>query len=147
VHYFAYGSNMNWEQMQRRCPTSQFICVARLPDYRFAIARHSQLRQCGTANIFIERGNQVWGIVYHVSDQDLMTLDNFEDGYCREKVLVYARGEDQQTLEVLVYIAAKEENVPRPHPEYKYLMISGARYWELPAEYVSMLERIEVAEP
>src|SRR4030095_3388653 len=40
LYYFAYGSNMNWEQMQRRCPSTRFVCVASLKDYRFAIARH-----------------------------------------------------------------------------------------------------------
>ena len=25
VYYFAYGSNLNWPQMQRRCPSSSFV--------------------------------------------------------------------------------------------------------------------------
>ena len=37
MFYFAYGSNMNWTQMQRRCPSSRFVCTARLPGYRLAI--------------------------------------------------------------------------------------------------------------
>ena len=89
MYYFAYGSNMDWPQMQRRCPTVRFVCVARLPDYRFAIARHSRLRNCGTANICMESDCEVWGIVYDLSDRDLARLDGFEDGYRREKVFVY----------------------------------------------------------
>ena len=84
MYYFAYGSNMNWEQMKRRCASAQFVCVASLKDYRFAIARHSRLRNCGTANIFADTGSEVWGIVYDVSEPDLIILDSFEDGYRRE---------------------------------------------------------------
>ena len=95
LHYFAYGSNMNWEQMQRRCPSAQFVCVACLKNYRFAIARHSQLRNCGTANIFADAGSEVWGIVYDVGEQDLTILDGFEDGYRREKAFVLAAGDNR----------------------------------------------------
>ena len=135
---------MNWEQMQRRCPSSQFVCVGRLPDYRFAIARHSRLRNCGTANVFFEKGSEVWGIVYEVSDPDLIILDSFEDGYRREQILVHSASDDHKPLESLVYIAPKEEAPPPPNAEYKQLMVDAALHWGLPAEYRAMLERITV---
>jgi gamma-glutamylcyclotransferase len=144
VYYFAYGSNMNWQQMQRRCPSSQFFCVACLPDYHFAIARHSQLRQCGTANIFPHAGREVWGIVYDVSDPDLIILDSYEDGYRREKVHVFRSGDGDHPLEVLTYIAQKEDNAPLPNPEYKQLIVEGARHWNVPESYRLMLEGIKV---
>jgi gamma-glutamylcyclotransferase (GGCT)/AIG2-like uncharacterized protein YtfP len=134
---------MNWAQMQRRCPSSRFVCVASLKDYRFAIARHSRLRNCGTANIFADRGSEVWGIVYDVTEADLMILDSFEDGYQREKLLVSAVRDGQGSLEALVYIAEKEDSVPLPNPEYKRLIIEGARHWKIPEFYCSMLEQIE----
>lgn len=142
MYYFAYGSNMNWEQMHRRCPSSQFFSIARLPNYCFAIARHSQLRKCGTANIFPQKGSDVWGIVYDVSDQDLITLDGFEDGYRREKLFVLRSGEDQHPIEALIYIAEKEDNPPLPNPEYKRLIVDGARHWHIPESYCLMLEQI-----
>lgn len=145
MYYFAYGSNMNWEQMQRRCPSSQFFCVGKLPDYRFAIARHSRLRDCGTANIFYEKGSEVWGIVYDVSDPDLNTLDGFEDGYQRQHLIIRPANDRHQPLEALVYIAPKEDMPPPPNAEYKQLMLKGARHWGLPAEYRAMLEKITVA--
>ena len=95
MYYFAYGSNMNWEQMQRRCPSAKFICVAQLRDYRFAIARHSRLRKCGTSNVLAENGCVVWGIVYDIDEHDLEILDDFEDGYRKEKVFVYAQDDGQ----------------------------------------------------
>jgi gamma-glutamylcyclotransferase (GGCT)/AIG2-like uncharacterized protein YtfP len=145
LYYFAYGSNMNWEQMQRRCPSAKFVCVASLKNYRFAIARHSRLRNCGTANIFAETGSEVWGIVYDVSEQELAVLDGFEDGYRREKVQVLSIGNGQSSIEVLVYIAEKEDNVPLPSSEYRQLIIAGARYWNIPEMYLLVLEQLQAA--
>jgi gamma-glutamylcyclotransferase (GGCT)/AIG2-like uncharacterized protein YtfP len=144
LYYFAYGSNMNWEQMQGRCPSSKFFSVARLPDYCFAIARHSQLRSCGTANVFPEKGKEVWGIVYDVSDLDLITLDGFEDGYRRQKIFVFHSGDGQQPIEALIYIADKEDDAPPPNPEYKRLIVEGAKHWNVPEPYRLMLEQIHV---
>jgi Gamma-glutamyl cyclotransferase, AIG2-like len=147
LHYFAYGSNMNWEQMQRRCPSSQFVCVGRLPHYRFAIARHSRLRNCGTANIFPEKDSEVLGIVYYVCDQDLNRLDSFEDGYRRKHVIIHPINNGHSSLASLVYIAPKEDFPPLPNAEYKRLMLEGALHWRLPDEYRLMLESIAVVDP
>lgn len=143
VHYFAYGSNLNWLQMQRRCPSSRFITIAKLPDYDFGITRHSRLRDCGTANVFPVIGREVWGAVYDVSDADLIVMDGFEDGYRRENLSVYAPDNSVQPLPVLVYVADIERDVPPPNPEYKRLILQGARHWNIPSSYIAMLETIQ----
>ena len=146
LYYFAYGSNMNWPQMQRRCPSAQFVCVARLVNYEFGITRHSRLRNCGTANVFPAHGKEVCGIVYDVSEADLVTLDSFEDGYRRELRPVYALGDGAQPLVVLIYVAEIETNAPRSNAEYKRLILEGARHWSLPASYLALLEAFQAAE-
>jgi len=143
VYYFAYGSNMNWLQMQRRCPSSKFVCVARLMDYQFGITRHSRLRDCGTANVFPAAGREVWGVVYDVNDTDLVILDSFEDGYRRARLPLHALDDSSQSLAALVYVAEIEPEVPQPNTEYKRLILEGAKHWNLPESYCLMLERIE----
>jgi hypothetical protein len=143
VYYFAYGSNMNWPQMQRRCPSAIFITIAKLPGYEFGITRHSRLRDCGTANVYPRAGKEVWGAVYDVSDADMSIMDGFEDGYERAVLSVYAPDNDSQALQVLVYIAALESNVPRPNAEYKRLILEGAQHWNMPSSYIAMLEMIQ----
>jgi AIG2-like family. len=145
VHYFAYGSNMNWPQMQRRCPSSRFICVGRLIDYQFGITRHSRLRDCGTANVYPAKGQVVWGVVYDIRDEDLAILDGFEDGYRREILTIHSADNGQITLAALVYVAAIEENVPRPSAEYRRLIVEGAQHWQLPPSYLALLEALHVA--
>ncbi len=131
--------------MQRRCPSSSFVSVARLADYHFVIGRHSRLRHCGTATIVAQRGAEVWGIVYDISDRDLLALDAFEDGYRREKVFVVASNDGHQPIEALVYIAEKEESVPLPDASYARHILDGARHWRLPLTYCAMLEQIKVS--
>lgn len=146
MYYFAYGSNLNWPQMQRRCPSSRFVCIARLPDHQFGITRHSRLRGCGTANVFPAVGREVFGAVYDVCDEDLATLDGFEDGYRREILPVHALADDAP-ISALIYIAQLEIDVPLPNAEYKRLILEGARHWSLPASYLALLESIETAMP
>jgi gamma-glutamylcyclotransferase (GGCT)/AIG2-like uncharacterized protein YtfP len=143
MYYFAYGSNLNWPQMQRRCPSSRFVCVACLLNYQFAITRHSRLRGCGTANIFPADGKEVWSTVYAVGDADLIILDSFEDGYRREILPVFALADGKQPLNSLVYVAEIENDVPLPSADYKRLILDGAKHWNLPASYLSMLEQIQ----
>ena len=145
VYYFAYGSNLNWPQMQRRCPSAQFVTIATLPDYQFGITRHSRLRDCGTANVYPLAGKEVWGAVYEVSAADLNVMDGFEDGYERAILSVYAPDNTGAALLALVYIAAIEQNVPKPNPEYKRLILEGAHYWNIPRSYITMLETIQTS--
>lgn len=146
MYYFAYGSNMYWPQMQQRCPSTRFVCAARLNNYQFGITRHSRLRDCGTANVIPVKGKAVWGAVYDVSDVDLMVMDGFEDGYRREILTVNPIDNDAKPIDVLVYVAEIERNVPLPSAEYKRLILAGAKHWRLPPAYLTMLEAIDAAE-
>jgi len=137
---------MNWPQMQRRCRSAKFLCIARLPDYQFGITRHSRLRDCGTANVFPAVGAQVWGVVYDVSEADLAIMDGFEDGYGREFLSVNPVNNGSTPIIVLVYVAEIEANVPLPSAEYKRVMIEGANQWQLPTAYLSMLEALRTTQ-
>ena len=69
--YFAYGSNMNWLQMQNRCPSARFLYRAVLPDYKLAFTRKSVKRGCGVADVVPARGQNAWGVVYEISNLDV----------------------------------------------------------------------------
>lgn len=150
---FAYGSNMNWDQMRDRCPSSRFIGIAVLRDHRLAITRRSGERGCGVADVVREGGARVWGIVYEVADLDVSNLDaaeGFKPGRCqnsyyRRECLVFLDGEDQRPLTVSAYFGNPQPNPPPPNATYKDLMLAGARHWQLPEEYIRELEQIEVS--
>ena len=152
--YFAYGSNMNWNQMRRRCASSRFVGRAVLRDYMLAFTRKSKDRRCGVADVVTKDGAQVWGVVYELADLDVGKLDvseGFKPGreknsYDRDECLVFLDGKDQRPLTVSAYFGVAQRNPPRPNAAYKNLILDGAKHWHLPEAYVRELEQIPVSE-
>ena len=151
--YFAYGSNMDWQQMRDRCPTARFVGVAALRDHRLAFTRRSIKRGCGVANVVPVEGQVVWGAVFELDDRDIGRLDAAEgyrlgrikNSYRREERHVFRDGDDKQPLAAAVYFGEPQEAPPLPNQDYKNLILVGARRWGLPEVYIRQLEAIEVA--
>lgn len=150
--YFAYGSNMDWDQMRERCPSARFVGVAKLPGHRLAFSRRSRKRNCGVADAVEDQGSDVWGVVYEIDDQDIARLDVAEgyspgrakNAYRREERHVFVDGAKSTPLSVAVYFAIPEENPSLPNEDYKSQILKGANHWHLPQEYIrDVLERIE----
>ena len=77
--YFAFGSNLDVEQMQRRCPDSTVAGRALLPGYRLEFSGTSRRWQGGgTCNIIPAAGSSVPGVLYQLSTEDFDALDRFE---------------------------------------------------------------------
>ena len=51
-YYFAYGSNMSYEQMKERCPDSKYVGVARLNGYKLDFTKMSTLRGGNTMRTY-----------------------------------------------------------------------------------------------
>ncbi|KAK6524468.1 hypothetical protein TWF281_011376 [Arthrobotrys megalospora] len=74
--YFAYGSNLSFEQMARRCPQSRFVGRARLHGYQF------QINERGYANVVKVKDHRpesfVEGLCYRLHPEDEDRLDRAE---------------------------------------------------------------------
>lgn len=68
--YLAYGSNINLEQMARRCPNSKVIGTAMIPDY--------ELEFRGVATIVPKKGAQVPVLMWEIDQQDEINLNRYE---------------------------------------------------------------------
>jgi gamma-glutamylcyclotransferase (GGCT)/AIG2-like uncharacterized protein YtfP len=68
--YFAYGSNLSIEQMQRRCPDAVRIGPLALADWRLVFRM--------VADIIPSPGDTVHGAVWKLSPSDEANLDQFE---------------------------------------------------------------------
>ena len=152
--YFAYGSNMNWDQMRRRCPSARFVAVAALEGYRLDFTHKSTRLGCGVADIVREESETVWGVVYQLDELDVGRLDRCE-GYCpqsdasayrRKEARVLQDDEEDKPLTVWTYeVCSKSCRRIPPNKDYKDLLVSGARHWRLPDCYICKLEAIRVA--
>ena len=140
--YFAYGSNLDLRQMRRRCPGSEVVGRARLPDYRLGFTRYATKRKGGVADIVPEPGAEVWGALYSVDDAGMASLDEFEGvprAYRRIDVVVL--DDEDIEREAIAYFANKTGEFA-PGRAYLGLIITGCRDHKLPEEYVRALESI-----
>lgn len=77
--YIAYGSNMNIEQMARRCPTAKVVSTAELEDWRL---RFKGGDNSSVATVEPSAGNKVPILVWEIMPKDEASLDIYE-GYPR----------------------------------------------------------------
>lgn len=153
--YFAYGSNMDWQQMRDRCPSAKFVCIAKLKNYRLAVTRKSTKRDCGVVDAVCQANSNVWGVVFQIDERDIGNLDAKEgfvsgrdkNAYIRKEIDVCEDGDETKPITTMSYFVVKKEtDVPLPNAEYKRLLVGGAKYWHLPQDYVRELEQIETSE-
>lgn len=151
--YFAYGSNMDWSQMRERCPSARFVGVAKLPNHHLAFTRKSNTRDCGVADAVSEARRDVWGVVFEISELDVGRLDKSEgyrpgrdkNFYWRRECMVYLGGDEERPVTAATYFAERQPSPPQPSHAYKELILSGARYWHLPGDYIAELVAIDVS--
>ena len=78
-YYFAYGSNMNPQQMAERCSAARVVCAACLPGYRLAFYGRNRVWDGGQETVVQTPGpdkeQAVWGVLYELSFSDAASLD------------------------------------------------------------------------
>ena len=74
--YFAYGSNMNLNQMAFRCPDAEVVDTVRLEGYRLAFRMNGGGN--GVATIPPEPDSYVDGVLWRISERDEQHLDHYE---------------------------------------------------------------------
>ncbi len=132
--YFAYGSNLCVQQMARRCPGACDPRPAVLPDHDWLI------NQRGVATVEPSTGARVHGVLWHVTDTDLATLDSAEGvpvRYRRDRLTVQL---GDGGAEAWVYIDHRVEPGP-PRPGYLERIIDGALHHGLPQRWIGFLQR------
>ncbi len=117
IEYFAYGSNMNLDQMAYRCPESEVIGTVRLEGYRLAFAGGS-----GVATILPCPSSHVDGVLWEISEADEQRLDHYEGFprlYGKEPVTV--RDKAGAVHEVMAYTMNPPYRDERAMPSIPYL--------------------------
>lgn len=135
MYYFAYGSNMNHKQMEKRCPNSKFIETADIQKYRLVFDGYSNFWKCSIANIVPSGASMMYGGLFEIDDMDLKILDGYE-GYPNyyDRELVEAIGSNNEVYESWVYIK-DEEKKGKPSIKYIKTVLDGAEDCGLPQDY------------
>jgi cation transport regulator ChaC len=138
--YFAYGSNLDRDQMQDRCPESETLRIAHLHGYRLAFGGHSPNWEGAPATVVPEEDFSVPGLLYRITIDELEVLDTYEGHPVRyERQIEPVVDEHGTRHEAQVYIKELDEgDFERPPGEY--LDVLKEAYEELGFE-TTRLER------
>lgn len=91
-YYFAYGGNMNLEQMKYRCPAAEVVENVRLENYRLAFRGRAPGN--GVATVLPEKGSYVEGVLWKITEACEKSLDFYEgfpSFYGKESIRVKIR--------------------------------------------------------
>lgn len=137
--YFAYGANMDPDELTRRVGAMEKVGKARLDDHRLVFNRDGHLWKGGVSSVVEHTGETVFGVLWRVTGPALKTLDAIEDpaAYARVTKTVVVEDDGQSVL-CQIYVAYPEGERP-PAPAYIALLLSAAEKAELPADYIAML--------
>ena len=142
--YFAYGSNLDPEQMRRRCPGHRVIGAGFLPGHRLRFQGEGEDWGGPVATIVADPTDTVWGVVFELSDEDLRALDEYEGCRVDDPTSLYIRRDfdvrlaDGGAVRANAYVMRRR---PEGNPSKKYLdaITRGARSHGLPTDYVDRL--------
>ena len=138
IVYFAYGSNMDKDQMAHRCLDSIFAGIAMLEGYRFIINSRS------VATVVQDPPSVVYGALWNLSPADEARLDVYEgvaDGlYSKEYITIRPSGNDSPEQQAMVYIAA--DRIPgKSRIGYIGKIIAAAEKSQFPKFYIDSLKK------
>jgi gamma-glutamylcyclotransferase (GGCT)/AIG2-like uncharacterized protein YtfP len=143
--YFAYGSNLDLDQMRDRCPDSELVGMGALPAHRLDFTAYANRWQGGVADVVQDQAHTVWGLIYRLSSQDLQLLDEFESyptGYDRRQVQIHLPHQAQPLEPVWVYQVVRKQHFIAPHPQYLGIIRTAADQWDFPPHYQHYLATI-----
>ena len=129
--YFAYGSNINLEQMELRCPKAQMLGPVTLKNYEL------QFRGSGFATVAPKKDSVVHGLLWKLTPSCEQSLDRYE-GYPRHyiKEAVTVQTADGSKIPVMAYIMAEPmcRQPALPSPYYYRTIRQGFESNDLPVE-------------
>ena len=124
--YGAYGSNMNIEQMQRRCPGAKVIGKGILHDYKLTFRGISR----GVANIEKCKGSSVPIVLWDITSHCERALDRYEgypNLYIKNRVLVECKDGEFKSVMVYVMLEKYETMTALPEDFYMDIILKGYR--------------------
>lgn len=156
VYYFSYGSNLHQSDLDRFCDKvgrprielrSKNPRRAMLKGYKLDFNYYSDLMGGGAGNLEPSAGERVEGVVFEITDEDMITLDLRErapDYYYRIRVDLMMTDGGGTLSDVVAYVACEDKKHPFTPPthQYKAVIVAGAKDFDLSPEWIDKLEAL-----
>ncbi len=124
--YFAYGSNLNRDEMRQRCPDARPHVTARLDGWRLTFR--------GVANIEPAEGRTVHGALWWLSRDDVAALDAYEGVPSHYRQRIVQVKTDNGPRRAIAYLMERPSYLGVPSPHYYSRIVEGFQDWGLPLE-------------
>lgn len=127
-YYFAYGSNMNLDQMAYRCPDAEVAGRCVLKDYRLAF--RGNRTGWGVASILPEPGKEVQGLLWKITPKCEKGLDFYEgypNLYGKKEVTVRTKTGEQANVAVYIMNEPYQSQPALPSDFYLKGILDGCR--------------------
>ena len=148
LNYFAYGSNMSRERLQKRVPSARVIGVFSLVGYEL---RFHKIGQDGSAKgdaFYTGKAfDIILGVLYTIKCSEKKWLDEAEglgNGYQEKEVSL--KGESGLLTVGFLYYATNINSALRPFSWYVHHILWGARIAKLPGRYIKKISRVQTVE-
>lgn len=159
VYYFAYGSNMNQQDLDKYCinrqrPRIDLITknprTGILKKYRLDFNYYSSTRGGGAANLEgplePDSNEFVEGVLFELTEDEMKTINSKEGApnYYHQIDVMVALKNGGEVRNVKTYTVVENRKVPftPPTKEYKQIMIDGAKAFNLSTGWIQKLEKI-----
>ena len=117
TYYFAYGSNLTYIQMIRRCPSAEPLCSFNLPNYKLVYRgcednyAYLTIEPCEDSIVPVE--------LYQISSKDIASLDYYEGFpslYHKEYIDIKVKNKNKKAL---IYVMNDGYGYHKPSDEYR----------------------------
>lgn len=129
--YAAYGSNMNHEQMGKRCPHSDIVGTGYIYGWNLVFDAHADIRESDNEDDYVPV------VIWDVVSEDLDKLDKYE-GYpdYYDHGAVEVEFEDGTTDVAFIYVMQDSDGVCPPDRHYFDRIVKGAIENDIDIEYL-----------
>ena len=144
VWNFAFGSHLSRKQLSHIIgkEPEQFMRAV-LPDYKLTFWKlfdspktFANLATGGSPALVPDKGSQVYGVVYLISEEQLAVLDKYEAEWGYQRVQVQVKTDDGKSLAAYAHNRAQQGEFAPPAEEFLALMLTGLQEHEFPSEVV-----------
>lgn len=143
MKYFAYGSNLCVPRLEKRGCDPSNPRLAVLPGHRLVFNKYS-VDGSMKANIEPSDGQEVWGVVFQISEDRLDGLrraEGYPAHYGEHSVTVLVHGV-RETVTTYIACPDKIREPGRPFGWYLDHIRNGAQKFGFPPDYVQMLNAV-----
>ena len=130
--YFAYGSNLNHNQMKCiRCEGCFYIKNALLNDYHLSFCHPNKNNIFGYANVYKKKGFQVPGAIWKITKEHEKKLDEYEQFPSSYRKDYFYLGDEKIMFYIMDTCSFK-----KPSKRYVNLIIQGYKNCNLDLNYL-----------